>query len=105
MPNAPLARPEAAPTAVEAKVFGMAFKAKPRHMRNVEASTNRLKAICIGAAGTLANNHTPNGVAMRQPMVRGTSDFQCTSFQMLGSRCRLAATSSMKIDGTISVGG
>jgi hypothetical protein len=62
-------------------------------------------AICMGAAGTLARRKTPGGVAKRQPRASGASERQCTSVQIPGSRCRLAATSSMKIDGMISDGG
>lgn len=105
MPKAPLNNPEAMPTPPEAAVPGMDFSTKPRAIKNVTARTKTARAICIGAAGTLARSQTPSGVPMTQPMMRGAKDRQWMSFQMPGRRCRLAAISSMKTAGMKVAGG
>ena len=76
MPKAPLARPDAAPAAVDAIGPGMVLSAKPRHIRIVATKTKILKAICMGAGEICASSHTPMGVAIKQPKVSGPSDFQ-----------------------------
>jgi hypothetical protein len=45
-----------------------------------------------------------NGVAIRHPRISGMRDLQWMSLHIPGRRWRLAAISSMKIDGTISAG-
>ena len=76
MPKAPLARPEAAPAAVEAKVPGMDFSTNPHHRSPVAANTKIARASCMGAGAIWARNHTPTGVAIRHPTVRGPSERQ-----------------------------
>ena len=68
-------------------------------------STTPPSATCIGATGAVASSHTPDGVATRQPASRRAIARQCTSRQTDGSRWRLAAISSRKIDGTTMTGG
>src|ERR1700712_1014686 len=104
MPNAPLAKPEAAPAADEAKNPGMVRKANPFHNSAVATRTKIESASCSGAAGMFAKAQTPNGVATAQPKASGANERQWMSFQMEGSKFRLAANSNMKIEGTISAG-
>ena len=104
MPKAPLARPDAAPAAVEAIGPGIVFNAKFIANNNTAMRTKMLKANCIGGAGMLARAQTPIGVAIKHPSESGNNDRQCTSFQMLGKRLRLATSSIMKIEGTIWAG-
>ena len=76
MPNAPFARPEAAPTTVDAIRPGMLLSAKPMAMSPAAIRTKMLMASCIGAAAMLARSQTPIGVAMRQPIINGINEGQ-----------------------------
>ena len=100
--KAPLNSPDTEPVKTEPVRPGMVFKAKPRQSKMVKVMTKEPRATCMGAAGILARNQTPNGVPKRQPASKGPIERQCMSFQMPGKRWMLAATSSRKIDGTIS---